>query len=217
VGLDGHFQNRIMPVQGGVVMFIEVIGSSAGIIYVWLMIRQSIWCWPASLVYIGASYIVFFNARLYAELASHTVFLILTLYGWYMWDAKKKQEAFPVTSLKADEIGVLILVNLTLGLIFGALLAKYTDNPLPYIDSIVAMMSFTGMWLSANKKIENWPLWMFVNLISIGMYFRQHLYLYVALYMLFFAMAFSGYFSWRRAKLSWLDRNLQGKLTSSLN
>lgn len=197
-------------------MFVEIVGSCAGIIYVWFMIRQSIWCWPASLVYIGASYLVFFNARLYAELASHTVFLILTLYGWYVWNAKKKQKTFPVTGLKADVISVLVLLNLALGLIFGALLEKYTDNPLPYVDSIIAMMSFTGMWLSANKKIENWPLWMVVNLISIGMYFRQHLYIYAALYVLFFAMAFLGYFSWRRTKLSWLDQNPPERLPLSL-
>ena len=198
-------------------MFIEAVGSCAGLAYVWLMARQNTWCWPIGLIYIAASYIVFFNARLYAELASHTVFLILTLYGWYTWVSKKKKKDFVVTHLTTDEISMYALLNITLGIICGAVLEKNTNNPLPYLDSFVAIMSFTGMWLSAQKKIENWHLWMLVNVISIFMYYRQNLYFYVVLYVLFLAMAFSGYFSWRRTKLSWLDQNLQEKLPSSSN
>jgi len=181
-------------------MVIELIGTTAGLLYVWLMAKQNMWCWPIGLIYIGASYIVFFNANLYAELASHTVYLALTFYGWYAWLQKKKEKSFSVTTLSVRDIAFLILTNIILSMCFGFLLATYTNNVLPYTDALVAVLSFTGMWLSAKKKIENWHIWMIVNFISIGMYFRQSLYFYMVLYILFFIMAIIGHQTWQRAK-----------------
>ncbi|MDA0713158.1 MAG: nicotinamide riboside transporter PnuC [bacterium] len=182
-------------------MVYEIIGSSAGVLYVWLMSKQNVWCWPVGIIYILMSYIVFFNAHLYAELFSHTVFLILTFYGWYIWIKKKKATPLQVSSLNQKSMLILLFINIFFSFTFGFTLYKFTNNAMPFVDGPVAILSFTGMWLSGHKKIENWSIWMVVNLVSICLYIQQGLYLYVVLYVVFFFMAINGHFSWQRSKL----------------
>lgn len=164
------------------------------------MSRQNVWGWPVGIIYILTSYIVFFNAHLYAELFSHTVFLILTFYGWHNWIKTKKVTQLQVSTLNQKSIFILLIINIFFSFAFGLVLYTFTNNAMPFIDGPVAILSFTGMWLSAHKKIENWSIWVLVNLVSIGLYIQQGLYLYVLLYILFFFMAINGHLAWQRSK-----------------
>src|SRR5688572_19820647 len=104
-------------------MLLQTIGTISGVLNVILTARQNMWCWPVGIIYIGVSYVVFYQARLYAELASHTVFLILTIYGWWMWATKGNDEKpFAVTRLLRQEIIVLSVMNVLFGLLAGEVL-----------------------------------------------------------------------------------------------
>lgn len=178
-------------------MFFQALGTISGVINVWLTTKQNMWCWPVGLLYIVASYVVFYQARLYAELATHTVYLILTLYGWYWWATQGTVERpFAVSRLKRRDFSIFVLGALILGLLAGEILHRYTDNALPYLDASLAALSFLGMFLQAKKKLESWLLWVVINVVSIAVYLRQGLYAYTLLYAVFLGLAFVGYRSW---------------------
>ncbi|MDZ7825915.1 MAG: nicotinamide mononucleotide transporter family protein [Gammaproteobacteria bacterium] len=61
---------------------LEFAGLVAGLVCVWLLIRQNIWTWPVGILYVLISLWIFLQARLYADLALHVVFLVLNCYGW---------------------------------------------------------------------------------------------------------------------------------------
>lgn len=180
-------------------MLFQIIGTVTGILNVWLMAKQNVWCWPAGLIYIFASYVVFFEAKLYAELFSHTAYLVLTIYGWYVWShPKHKENPIPISGLNLMQMVWLLILNAIASGILGFLLSRFTDNVFPYLDATLAMLSFTAMALQAHKKIESWHLWGLINAISVGLYLSRHLYFYAGLYFLFLILSVTGFWEWKR-------------------
>jgi len=183
-------------------MSLEAIGTLSGLANVWLTTRQNIWCWPVGLVYIFVSYVVFFKVRLYAELGTNTVYLILTFYGWYYWlRGGKDEQPLSVTRLRPQDVWLLLGLNLLCVTLMGAALDRFTNNAFPYVDSAVAMLSYTAMGLQAKKKLENWVLWCVVNVVSMAMYMRQGIFLYAALCGVFLVLAIRGHELWKRSVL----------------
>lgn len=179
--------------------FIEIIGAVTGVASVWLLTRQNALGWPLGLVYIVISMFLFFKARLYGEFVAHIVFFILSVYGWLNWSRRGSGAATSLLPqfLSSRERIVYLIIAATLAGGTGFIFQKFTNNALPYLDSLVMSLSFVAMWLSAHKKIENWVLWILVNLISVGIYLSLGLYVYALLYCLFLAQAFNGFFTWK--------------------
>jgi len=50
--------------------------------------------------------------------------------------------------------------------------------------------------MSAQKWLENWLVWAFVDLIYVGLYVYKDLYLTAVLYSLFIALCFWGWKHW---------------------
>jgi nicotinamide mononucleotide transporter len=173
----------------------------SGLLAVIWLIRQNILTWPSGIVYVLASLIIFWRERLYADLALHVFYLFLNGYGWYYWAAGKKRSEtdVPVTTTSGKLLLALSVISLA-GIVFlGWGLHHYTDASLPYWDSATTILSFTGMWLTARKKIENWFFWFIVDVMATGVYYHKGIYFYAFLYMIYIGMAISGYVAWKKA------------------
>lgn len=178
----------------------EAAGLVFGLVCVWLLIRQNIWTWPAGIVYVLVSFVVFYEARLYADLALHVVFLGLNLYGWYYWlrGGPRSDDDLPVTTTPRVRLAaVLALSALGIG-VCGWLLASYTDAALPYWDSTTSVLSIAAIWLQARKKLESWVLWLVVDVLATGIYVYKEIYFYALLYLIYIGLAVAGYAAWRR-------------------
>ncbi len=177
---------------------LELMGLVFGLITVWLLINENILTWPAGIIYVLISFVIFYRARLYADFGLHVVFLVLNIYGWYFWVKGKKNgnAELPVTnaSLKVLSIvGVLCVA----GIFIIAAILKTTDAAVPYWDSATTSLSIGAMWLQARKKLESWYLWLFVDILATGIYINREIYFYAALYGIYIFMAISGLRAWR--------------------
>jgi nicotinamide mononucleotide transporter len=76
----------------------------------------------------------------------------------------------------------------------------YTDASLPFLDASLAIASLIAQWLLSKKILENWIIWILVDIFSIGMYWYKELYITSGLYMIFLILATSGLISWYKAK-----------------
>ena len=94
---------------------------------------------------------------------------------------------------------MLLLVSGAGTYLAGKLLVEFTDASLPYWDSTTSVLSITAMWLTAKKKIENWVIWLVVDLLATGIYYYKGLYFYCILYLVYIGMAVAGYLSWRKS------------------
>ncbi len=180
--------------------WIELTATIFGVLCVWLIIRQSIWCWPAGLVQVTLFVYIFYEARLYSDMILHIIYIFLQLYGWYHWlYGGHARTSLPITTLsgyaRAAWIGLGVLGMMAL----GATMHTFTNAALPYADAFTTVVSLIAQWLLARKKLENWYFWIAVDVVAIGVYFSRELYFTTGLYTLFLGMAIAGFFAWRRS------------------
>lgn len=178
---------------------VEAIGVVTGIAGVWLAARQNIWTWPVSIVSVTAYVFVFYEVRLYADMGLSAFYIISSVFGWYEWlYGGKGHTERKVTNVGRRELWVLIglVVVFTGGL--GYFLDNYTDADLSYTDSATTAVSLMAYWLMAKKRLENWLVWLLVDVVYVGVYLYKALYLTAFLYSVFLILATIGYLDWKR-------------------
>ena len=178
--------------------YVELIGALLGIAYVLLASKQNIWCWLMGIISCALYIIVFFTAQLYGDMALQLFYLIMGLYGWYLWQRNKNSDKKLMvnTIKKIHVVYLMLLVNIST-VIFGYLLS-FTDNPIPYIDGFTSALGLAGTWMTARKYIENWWLWIFANLFCVGVYFYRDLYPTAVFYLIMAILAYRGYLIWKK-------------------
>jgi len=184
--------------------WLEATGLVSGLLCVLLLIRQNIWNWPIGLLYSLVSIVVFYRSRLYADLALHVFYVTMNAYGWYYWAfAKRPAEApeVPVTQTPRRIATALAIAVIGSTVALGWSLANHTDAAVPYWDSATTTMSFAAMWMTARKYIENWIVWLIVDIVATGIYLFKGLEMYALLYCVYIGMAFAGWWAWRQSML----------------
>ncbi len=180
--------------------YVEVFGVVTALVCVWLYTRQNVWSWPLTIVSAGLYMIVFFQARLYADVGLQGVYIVVAVYGWYEWLFGGPQHSvLPVSRLTRTMALVLLgLVAAGTG-VLAVSLATYTNASLPFWDSLTTAMSLVGQWMLARKILESWLVWIVADTIYIGIFIYKALYLTAGLYAVFLALAVSGFIEWRKS------------------
>jgi nicotinamide mononucleotide transporter len=171
-----------------------------GIAGVWLMIRRSLWAFPVGLVAVTVQGVLFWQTKFYADAAVQGFFFAALAHGWWHWThARGQSTELPVTRLPARG-RVLVLLFAGAGTAAWALIAmRHTDTAMPWRDAFIAAFSVAGQTLQARKKIENWSVWIAVNLVAIMSYWQAELAYTAFLYTVYLALSFVGWREWHRA------------------
>lgn len=183
----------------------EATGSILGVIGVVLMIRQHLLAWPVGLVQVAIYAWIFFSAKLYSDALLQVIFFALLVYGWWRWwkgvESDHERHELPVTLLPAGGRLACVVLGALATLGWGEFMRRQTDAALPHWDAFILTFSMIAQWMQARKKIENWIVWIVVNIVAIGVYFTKHLYLTAILYAVFLGLAIAGFLAWRRHPL----------------
>ena len=177
---------------------LEIIGFICGVVGVYLTMKENIYCFPVGIINVSISLVLFYSQKLYADSLQQIVYFFLISYGWLKWDTSKNEVAILVSKSSKKLLIKVVLLASGLSLLLGSLLQHFTDASFPWIDSSATSASFVAQWLIAKKKIENWVIWMLVNITYIGIYLNKHLYLYAILFFIYLALAIWGYSSWKK-------------------
>jgi len=178
----------------------EVLAVITGIISVYLSTRENIWSWPTALVNVALYFVVFFETKLYADMGLQAVYFALSLYGWYEWLYGGENRTELHVSRTPRALGVrLAIIGIACAGILGTLLARFTDAALPYIDSATTSTSLVAQWMMTRKILENWSVWVAVDVVYIAMFIFKRLYLTAGLYAVFLVLAVMGYVQWKRS------------------
>jgi nicotinamide mononucleotide transporter len=162
------------------------------------------WAWPlaiaASLLYAW----LFFDSRLYGDVAVQSFFVVSSIWGWYQWlfgrraDSRGGVAPLQITRLGRRRVVAVAVLWLAAWPLLGALLARFTDTDVPYFNAFPTAGSFIGQVLLALKFVETWPVWLIVNAVSVVLYGAKSLWLTALLYVIFAALALSGWRRWVR-------------------
>lgn len=182
----------------------EVIAVITGLLCVYLAAKNKIWNWPFAIVSVTLYLYIFYEARLFADMGLQVYFLAINIYGWYYWSQKPfKESKQPVKQITKRQILVAIPAVLVFTFILGSLL-KYTTASYPYIDSFCAACSLVAQVLLARKVVQNWLIWVFVDIIYVAVYLVKDLHLTAAMYAVYVVIAAIGYRDWQR---DWKNEN----------
>ena len=184
---------------------LELSGLVFGLLAVWFLIKQNILTWPAGIIYIFISFVIFWRIQLYGDFILHIFFLVLNVYGWFYWSKGDNDHEPKVTSNPTKSNLIIAAITGTGILVFGFFLESLPQlidglvpASVPYWDATTSILSVTGMWLTTRKKIENWYYWLAVDVIASVIYIYKGIYFYSFLYGVYILMAIWGYLAWRK-------------------
>jgi nicotinamide mononucleotide transporter len=180
----------------------EIVAAIFGVISVFLSVRQNIWSWPTAIVNVGMYIFVFFRSKLYADTGLQVVYVVLNFYGWYQWlYGGKNRTELPVSRTSAKLGAILVVIGAVSTAIMGTFL-RHTADVLPFMDALTTSTSLVAQWMMTKKLLENWIIWVAVDVVYIGMYIYKDLYVTSGLYAVFLVLSVMGYLQWKKALAS---------------
>lgn len=179
---------------------LELSSFALSVITVGLNIRQLHWAWLFSILSSALYAVVFFDARLYGDMGLQFVFIGVSVWGWLLWLRGDDQSAaLPVSRLGAQGRWQALVACLLAFVVLAVFLKYCTDTDVPYADGFLTAGSLLGQVLLSRKKIENWHVWIIVDVLYVGLYMYKGLMLTAILYGIFVVMAIMGLRAWSKA------------------
>ena len=193
--------NQSLPLLFGLVTTpLEFISFILSIITVALNIRQLHWAWLFSILSSGLYAMVFLDARLYGDMGLQFIFILTSIWGWHQWLwGDNDQHSLTVSSLTMKDNIKSARAWLLGFAILAWFLKTFTDTDVPNADGFLTAGSLLGQVLLSRKKIENWLVWIIVDVLYIWLYLYKGLMLTATLYAVFVIMAIIGWRVWNKS------------------
>lgn len=175
---------------------LEWIGVGFGVAQVLLARANKIWLYPCGIISVVVSIYIFYHAGLFAESGLNVYYLVMSIYGWWLWVKRKNQPAVAVSRSDKKEWMITVAIVALGFLLLYFVLSRFTPSTVPVWDAWISATAWAGMWLLARRKIENWILLNVSNLFAIPLLFHKGLPLYGLLTLFLFIIAIWGYLDW---------------------
>ncbi|MEL7162965.1 MAG: nicotinamide riboside transporter PnuC [Bacteroidota bacterium] len=188
------------------ISYLELVGTVAGLLSVWLAVKNHVATWPVGLINVTAFAILFYEFRLYSDALLQVYFFGMSLYGWWVWRTRNQPEERVLTLSGRQRwgwLGILGASTLVLGAVMSridvwapALFPEPAAYPFP--DAFTTVTSVVATYLLARRYLESWALWVLVDIVSVVLYFSKGILLVGWEYVVFLGLAASGGWRWWR-------------------
>jgi nicotinamide mononucleotide transporter len=200
-----EMKNIAFQFLGYPISYVELIGTLFGLFSVYFASRANILTWGTGIVNEVFLFILFFQVQLYADMFLQVYFFIVTIYGWHKWKTKTAKKMISKINFRNKLLlaAAIFIFSLLSGFLFSNIhlyLPEYfkVKAAYPFIDSFVMVSSIVATVLLAKKKIENWYLWITVDLVCVVMYFKKGVYFLSNEYFIFLGLASYGLYHWKK-------------------
>jgi nicotinamide mononucleotide transporter len=177
--------------------FLEWAGVGFGVAEVLLARVNHIALYPTGIISVLISTYIFYGSGLYAESLLNVYYLVMSVYGWYIWMRRKDHKELVITRCGPRDWAITSVIVVAGFAILYYCLSRWTNSTVPVWDAWVSATAWAGMWLLARRKLENWILLNISNVFAIPLLIYKHLPLYTLLTVFLFLVAIQGYFRWR--------------------
>ncbi|KAA3630549.1 MAG: nicotinamide riboside transporter PnuC [Bacteroidetes bacterium] len=221
----------IQPYRGAapLMVILEFIAAFFGVISVYFAKKENILVFPTGIISTGIYVFLLSRWNLYGDLIINVYYTMMSIYGWYMWsriidndqhipisrsNTKDRLKAFGIFLFTSVFVIVVYRYYDVMPREFGFMESiKYAFSHMtsgsledfrkitPFLDTFTTGVFFAAMWQMANKKIENWNLWIAGNIVSVPLYFVKGYGFTGIQYIIFLILAVQGYREWRRLLL----------------
>lgn len=200
--------------------WLDILTTVLGLAYILLEYRASVWMWAVGFLMQSLGIVLYYQKGLYADCGMEFYYLAVTLYGWWRWIhpqfSSNSSPDSPLDSLSDSPpfqggAGVVRVSHfprrlvlpwmLVTGCIWAFiywLLTTYTNSNVPLADSFTTALSIVGIWALAHKYLEQWFIWIAVDVVTCVLYFYKDIPFKASLYALYVLIAILGYRKWRQ-------------------
>lgn len=192
------------------VHWLDALTTALGLAYIILEYKASIWLWAVGVVMQSLGIVLYYQNGLYADCGMEFYYLAMTIYGFISWKfikSKKTKSDLPITHFNKKMILPWIAITLFVwGLIYW-LLVTYTNSKVPLADSFTTALSMVGIWALARKYLEQWLIWIVVDVVTCALYFYKNIPFKASLYALYVVIAVFGYINWKKRMEQNMEQN----------
>ena len=182
---------------------LEIVAVLISLIGVILTVKRNMWCWGFNFVAFVLYAYLFYTFKLYGETILQFFFMVVNFYGFYYWLKGKKHDQaheIRIEPIATKKVILQMLMATFGGLVFGLSLKYFTDAAVPVLDAQLAAFSLLATYWTSRKHIATWVLWVFVDIVYVGMFIYKDLILTAGLYAGFVGLAAFGWWQWTQVK-----------------
>lgn len=173
---------------------IEIIAVIFSLVSVILTVKNNILCWYTGIIGIIFYSIIFYQNQLWGNMSLQGLFILQSILGIVNWNKPIK---YPTKWIEKQNRMVLFSgTSLLAVLVF--IITKSMGGNMPYFDALTTSLSIMAMMLMAYRKIDNWILWIIVDVIFVWFFYTNGLYLSSIIYFIFLLLSISGLIQWKR-------------------
>lgn len=182
-------------------LFLEILGFSVGLLYLWWEYHADAKFWFASMVMPCISMWIYFSKGIYADFAINIYYLLIAVYGYWNWTRRKpgkNDSQLKISHITVRTFALSVFATLALWGAIGWFLLNFTDSTIPWLDAFTTALSIVAMWLAARKFAEQWIAWLIVDVVTVYLQLTKGLVFYPCLYAVYSVIALLGYRKWLR-------------------
>lgn len=182
--------------------WLDILGTIIGLVYIYQEYKASIWLWVTGIVMPITYMFVYLEAGLYADFGMQVYYALAAIYGLLVWKFGKKRgqrtATMPITRVKKSLLLPSLLLFLAAwgGIYFT--LISFTNSTVPILDSFGNALSIIGLWWLARKYVEQWLVWIVVDVELAALYIYKDIPFTAGLYFLYAVIAIAGYRKWKK-------------------
>ena len=179
--------------------WLDIVTTVLGLAYILLEYKASVWMWLVGFLMQALGIVLYYQKGLYADCGMEFYYLSMTVYGYWKWvRGSVSKESLPISHFpKRLVLPWLLLIAAVWGIIYW-LLITFTNSNVPLADSFTTALSIVGIWALAHKYLEQWFIWIAVDVVTCALYFYKDIPFKASLYGLYVVIAVFGYFKWKK-------------------
>ena len=187
--------------------WLDITTTVLGLAYILLEYKASAWMWAVGFAMQALGIVLYYEKGLYADCGMEFYYLAMTVYGWWRWVRHEELSVSETSQGDSPSVPVsrfpsrlilpwLVIIAVIWGIIYW-ILVTFTNSNVPLADSFTTALSIVGIWALAHKFLEQWFIWIAVDVVTSALYFYKDIPFKASLYALYVIIAIFGYRKWR--------------------
>ena len=179
--------------------WLDITTTALGLAYILLEYKASVWMWVVGFMMQSLGIVLYYQKGLYADCGMEFYYLAMTVYGFVAWMRHKQKAAdLPIRHMPQKTALAWLGMGLACWAVIYFILSRFTNSTVPVADAFTTAFSIVGIWALARKYLEQWFVWIVVDIVTSVLYFYKDLPFKASLYALYVVIAVFGYFKWRQ-------------------
>ena len=179
--------------------WLDITTTALGLAYIYLEFKANVWMWVVGFFMQCLGIVLYYQKGLYADCGMEFYYLAMTIYGFIAWSRHvSKKKDLPIRHMPKKTAIIWMGLAAVIWLAIYLILENFTDSKVPVADAFTTALIIVGIWALARKYLEQWFVWIVVDIVTCALYFYKDIPFKATLYGVYVIIAIFGYFKWKQ-------------------